>query len=221
MRRCYASRSPPRPWPWRALATSSASRDDATITNEAAEAIKAAFPVPVKSVRVQCGAQTAEGYELVYWVHTVNGDEAQAAIDATEKPWMPFEITSSSVSTWTHERFRESEVKEYRTCFDETGALTGLKIDPWHAATVWYGVEMLPENHPVPVPFTRSMRRDTDFFPIPDECFEDTTLDGTPENPALIRKGKHYEFLRGCLGDRTNDEMFKICMTVGDGVEFQ
>ena len=60
MRRCYASRSPPRPWPWRALATSSASRDDATITNEAAEAIKAAFPVPVKSVRVQCGAQNVD-----------------------------------------------------------------------------------------------------------------------------------------------------------------
>ena len=83
---------------------------------------------------------------------------------------MPFDIKSSSVSTWTHERFREAEVKEYRQCFDDQGALTGLKIDPWHAATVWYGVEMLPENHPVPVPFTRSMRRDTDFFPIPDEC---------------------------------------------------
>ena len=35
-------------------------RDDATITNEAAEAIKAAFPVPVKSVRVQCGAQNVD-----------------------------------------------------------------------------------------------------------------------------------------------------------------
>ena len=96
-------------------------------------------------------------------------------------------------------------------CFDQSGKPSGR----------WYGVEMLPENHPVPVPFTRSMRRDTDFFPIPDECFEDTTLDGTPENPALIRKGKHYEFLRGCLGERTNDEMFKICMTVSDGVEFE
>lgn len=95
--------------------------------------------------------------------------------------------------------------------------MTGFRLHPNVAAAIFFDVQFSPEEHATSKPFYKSDSNPDDWYPIPDECFSDTTLHGTPANPALPMAGgnPHYDLSQPlCLADRTEVEMLRICMTI-------
>eukprot|EP00966_Prymnesium_polylepis_P287313 6635915-Prymnesium_polylepis.2 len=88
-------------------------------------------------------------------------------------------------------------------------------------AVIYEGAEFKPEDHAPIEPFYKSMTDPTDLYPIPDGCFTDTSNSGTPSNPALHQGGMHYELLGvNCVGNRTQEEVLRICLTICSKVDF-
>ena len=103
-----------------------------------AAAIRAAFPPPAAPrdhsaayAAAECGTEpdgtepagSKKFFEVVYWIHALDGEAAAAAIDAqaTDPTWLKAAVEdlgygffSASESTWTKEKFRESELREHR-----------------------------------------------------------------------------------------------------------
>ena len=52
-----------------------------------------------------------------------------------------------------------SRARRWPTCVDGEGNPTGFKANPWQSFAVLYDVQMLPEDHPTPEPFLKSMAR--------------------------------------------------------------
>lgn len=131
-------------------------------------------------------------------------------------------LWSLSQTTWAAEGYRTSVVQDIPSCIGSDGQLAALRLGPVNAA-VFYGgnVQFAPEDHESPPLFVRSMASpSTDAFPIPEGCFRDTRA-GSPSDPALVQHGKHYELLGDdCVGNRTQEEMLRICMTICMHVDF-
>jgi len=53
-----------------------------------------------------------------------------------------------------------------------------------------------------------------DWYPVPPECFMDPINDGTASDPAIKRVSNHIELLGVCVGDRSPQEMIRICLTI-------
>ena len=199
-----------------------------------AEALELHVPNAINA-SVECGEDSGNSTEIVYWLYSWT-DTIVDTIDNDISTWLDSVITDvasslnlssvpvvteTSASTWTFEGFRESEVLEYPTCLGTDGTVAGLPINPWNAALVFKDLQFYPESHAPLVNFYRSMsRKNTDFFPIPEGCFSDTT-GGTESNPALAQGGAHYILLgEDCVGNRTQEDMIRICMSICAQIDY-
>jgi len=138
-------------------------------------------------------------------------------------------VFAASVSTWSMKSLtskaglseHHATVHEYPHCVDADGNFAGFKIAEDFAVRIIDMIETVPEEHGPITPFFLSMRNPNDWFPIPVGCFNDFNV-GTASNPAMAMGAKHYElldkFIDGkpydCLGNRTEEEMVRICVTI-------
>ena len=106
--------------------------------------------------------------------------------------------------------------QDYPSCWDADGVSQGVEILPGFTAGVWHNKETKPESHmTTPVLRWSDFSPTTDNYPVPRGCFPDETEFGTPSNPSLVKKGAHIELLGAdCVGNRTENEMLRICMTI-------
>jgi hypothetical protein len=106
--------------------------------------------------------------------------------------------------------------QDVTTCWDANGVSEGWEILPGYTAGMWKNTEMKPETHmSTPVLRWSDFSPSTDNFPIPRGCFPDETTFGSKSNPAMVKKGAHIELLGAdCVGNRTENEMMRLCMTV-------
>jgi len=124
-------------------------------------------------------------------------------------------------SSWTLEGFRNAVWQDFPDCLDGDGEIVGFGISPNHVTMQMNNRNFLPEDHGETVIFQKSMADPSDWFPIPDGCFFDSDADGTPSNPALKRFGRHFEMLNaGCLGNHTEQEQMRICLTICSHVDY-
>mmetsp|Transcript_7233 Transcript_7233/g.14462 ORF Transcript_7233/g.14462 Transcript_7233/m.14462 type:complete len:1084 (+) Transcript_7233:531-3782(+) len=107
-------------------------------------------------------------------------------------------------------------------CFDAEGNSVGVEIRPGFVAAVAKQRQMTPEEHgPTPNLWWSDFDPETDYYPVPRGCFADTTNIGTPSNPAFLKGGKHVQLLGDeCVGNRTEEQMFKICLTICSHVSY-
>ncbi|KAL3908798.1 MAG: hypothetical protein SGPRY_009657 [Prymnesium sp.] len=208
----------------------------ADVKTTAASAVGALLP-SVSNIAVECALATASCAppcaRLVAWLRIPEGsqDGVQALLDdelAMRRGWDALGVVGSALnvtlfepSSWKLELpYRDGFFHDVPQCAN-AGASSGLRIAPGMTAVFFEHSEFRPEDHALISPFYKSQTHASDLYPIPDGCFSDTLKLGSPTNPAIPMGGAHYELLGAdCAGNRTQEEMIRICMTICSKVDF-
>ena len=236
-----ASPAPPINTWWRMAFGMEVQLPAATLCEGIAPSIRAAvFALlpSVTKVTIECPTPpspcgTSPCTRVVIWLDISRGSEdaIQRKVDDTaamQSSWdalgsiaSGIDVTRFMPSTWKLEQpYRDGGFDDVRRCV-LANTSSGFMIAPRMTATLLQNVEFRPENHATLEPFYKSQTDADDLLPIPDGCFTDTQISGTPSNPALAAGGMHYELLgQSCAGNRSQLEMLQICLTICSKTDF-